>query len=276
MSVNSGSVSSEILAAVTTANCEIAVLPLALLLELQPQYLSLESGTMTCASHRGGYNLFSDGSAQIDGRRCRIGNYLQRKVTLQSHADYKDYRETLFAKPMLFITNAKKVNCPFTSAKTFALIVNTRHPKVKSRVEDGMNNAISSVWGENYSLQISFQNTFRNYLLRQNFEVTEENLSFSYTFKLDVLLDISYLLGLSKKKSEMNGAILNLSCSKKEKKEKVKMFLSKMTDPLIRRGSSFNRDRRRSSFALDMILEDPFPPEENTNDATAPVWPPES
>ncbi|XP_075055055.1 mesenteric estrogen-dependent adipogenesis protein [Mixophyes fleayi] len=272
---SSGSVSSEILATATTANCEIAVLPLPVLLELQPEFLSLEDGTLTCQNECGGFNLFSDGSAHIDGRQCNIINYIQRKVVLKSHADYKDYRETLLSKPMLFITNVKKINSPSTSATTFALIVNTRHPNMKSMVVKGMDNVISSVWGENYCLQFSLQNTFREYLLKQNFEVTEESLSFSYTFKLDVLLDVSYLLGLSKKYCELNGMILNLSCSKTEKKEKVKLFLSKMTNPLIRLGSSFDKERRKSSFALDVIQEDPFPAEENTTDES-PVFSPHS
>ncbi|XP_073518594.1 mesenteric estrogen-dependent adipogenesis protein isoform X2 [Phyllobates terribilis] len=236
------SVGSDILATLTTANCEIALLPLKLLVELQDKYLTLEDDVLTSNNLSGGFNVYSDGTALIDGRQCRIVNYIQRKVTLRSHVDYKDYRETLLAKPMLFITNAKKVNSDSPSAKTFAIIVNTRHPQIRAKVEGGMNNAISSVMGENYQLQ------------------------------LDVFVDFFYLLGFSKKNCDLHGKILNLHCTNNSRKERVKMFLSKMTNPLIRLGSSLDHDRRPSIYSMDMITEDPFPQEEEVNDI-APVLP---
>ncbi|KAM4048312.1 mesenteric estrogen-dependent adipogenesis protein [Anomaloglossus baeobatrachus] len=269
------SVGSDILATLTTANCEIALLPLRLLVELQDKYLTLEDDVLTSHNSSGGFNVYSDGTALIDGRQCRIINYIQRKVTLRSHVDYKDYRETLLAKPMLFITNARKVNGdPSSAAKTFAIIVNTRHPQVRAKVEGAMNNAISSVMGENYQLQFAFHDDVRDYLQRQNFELTEDNLNFSYTFKLDVFVDFFYLLGFSKKNCGLHGKILNLYCTNNSRKERVKMFLSKMTNPLIRLGSSLDHDRRPSIYSMDMITEDPFPQqqEEEVNDI-APVLP---
>ncbi|XP_072260539.1 mesenteric estrogen-dependent adipogenesis protein [Pyxicephalus adspersus] len=258
------SVSSDVVATMTTANCEMALLPLRLLLDLQPNYLSLENNVLTSHNQRGGFNVFSDGMAGIDGEQCKVINYIQRKVTLKSHADYKDYRETVLSKPMLFLTNVQKVNS--NSAKTFAFIVNTRHPQIRAKVESAMNNAISSVMGENYLLQFNLQSSLKDYLGRQNFEMTEDNLNFSFTFKLDVLIDIFYFLGLSKKSSDVTGRILNLNCSNKEKQEKVKVFLSKMTSPLIRMGSTFDHDRRPSAYSLDVIVEDPFPAEETVKD----------
>ncbi|XP_073518593.1 mesenteric estrogen-dependent adipogenesis protein isoform X1 [Phyllobates terribilis] len=266
------SVGSDILATLTTANCEIALLPLKLLVELQDKYLTLEDDVLTSNNLSGGFNVYSDGTALIDGRQCRIVNYIQRKVTLRSHVDYKDYRETLLAKPMLFITNAKKVNSDSPSAKTFAIIVNTRHPQIRAKVEGGMNNAISSVMGENYQLQFTFHDDVKEYLHRQNFELTEDNLNFSFIFKLDVFVDFFYLLGFSKKNCDLHGKILNLHCTNNSRKERVKMFLSKMTNPLIRLGSSLDHDRRPSIYSMDMITEDPFPQEEEVNDI-APVLP---
>ncbi|KAG8584919.1 hypothetical protein GDO81_004824 [Engystomops pustulosus] len=196
--------------------------------------------------------------------------YVFRKVTLRSHADYKDYRETLLSKPMLFITNAKKVNGASTSARTFAIIINTRHPQIRARVEGHMNDVISSVMGENYQLQFMLGSNVKEYLQRQSFELTEDNLSFSYTFKLDVLLDLFFLIGWSKKNCDLQGKVLNLHCTNANRKEKVRSFLSKMTTPLIRLGSSLDHDRRPSVFSLDVITEDPFPPEDDFNDS-APV-----
>uniref|UniRef100_A0A8C5QA18 Uncharacterized protein n=1 Tax=Leptobrachium leishanense TaxID=445787 RepID=A0A8C5QA18_9ANUR len=252
--VSMASVSSELLQTTSTANCEMAILPLRLMLELQPQYLKLEDDTLTSINQNGGYNLISDGTFHIEGRQCRVINYIDRKVKLESHYDYKDYRETILAKPMLFITSAKKDNTD--SVRTFAFVVNTRHPKMKAQVEGGMNDVISSVMGENYQLQFEFHNVVSNYLLKERFELLDKNLSFLYTFKSDALLDIFHLLGLSKKTREVNGNIINLYCTKPAKKEQVKMFMSKMSNPLIRMGSS--ADRRLSVFSLDVINEDPF------------------
>ncbi|KAM4701395.1 mesenteric estrogen-dependent adipogenesis protein [Discoglossus pictus] len=250
------SVSSDMLRTVTTCNCEMALLPLKLLIELQPEYFQLEEDTLTSSNHNGGYNLFSDGTACIDGRQYQVINYIQRKVELNSHLDYKDYRETLLSRPMLFLTNARKINSEVTSEKTFAYIVNTRHPKMKAQVEGGMNNVISSAM-ENYTLKFDFQNVVKDFLMKQRFEISGDTLSFSYTFKVDVFLDIMHLLGLSKKTCQMTGNVLNLFCTTPAKKENVKLFLSNMSTPLIRIGSS--SDRRFSALSLDVICEDPFP-----------------
>ncbi|XP_063285519.1 mesenteric estrogen-dependent adipogenesis protein [Pelobates fuscus] len=252
--ISMASVSSEMLQTTSTANCEMAILPLRLLLELQPQYLKLEDDTLISVNQNGGYNIISDESVSVDGRPCKIFNYIQRKVKLESHHDYKDYRETILAKPMLFIINTRKVNTD--SERTFAFIVNTRHPQMRAQLEGGMNDVISSVMGENYQLQFEFQKVVQDYLLKERFELLDDNLSFLYAFKVDVFIDIFHLLGLSKKTCQVNGNILNLYCRAPAKKEKVKMFLSKMSNPLIRMGSS--ADRRLSVFSLDVITEDPF------------------
>lgn len=42
----------------------------------------------------------------------------------------------------------------FFADKTFAIIVNTRHPQIRTKMEGGMNDVISSVMGENYQLQV--------------------------------------------------------------------------------------------------------------------------
>ncbi|XP_040196393.1 mesenteric estrogen-dependent adipogenesis protein [Rana temporaria] len=265
------SISSDIMATMTTANCEMAVLPLRLLLDLQPNFLNLESGVFTSHNQRGGFNVISDGSALIDGQQCRVINYIQRKVTLKSHIDYKDYRDAIFAKPMLFLTNVRKASSD--SVKTFAFIVNTRHPQMKARIESGMNDAISSVMGENYFLQFNLNKSLKDYLERQNFQLTEDNLNFSFTFKLDVFLDVFYLLGRSKKSCDVTGKILSLYCTNNDKKERVKAFLSKMTCPLIKLGNSFDHDRRPSVYSLDVIAEDPFPPEMVVVSDTEPVLP---
>ncbi|KAG8452848.1 hypothetical protein GDO86_004584 [Hymenochirus boettgeri] len=248
------SINSVILGSMTTANCEMGLLPLKLLVELQPQYLRLEGDTLISVNQNGGFNIVSDGTFRMDGGTFQINNFINRKVELRSHFEYKDYRESILSKAILFITNGKKMSSRSDSERTFALIVNTRHPRIKSQVEGSMNDVISSVMGENYNLQFVLKNVVSDYLMRQNFQLTEEDtLSFSFTFKLDVFLDIFHLLGLSKKACSVTGNIISLHCTTPDKKEKVKIFLAKMTSPLVRMGSS--SDRRPSVFSLDVIDE---------------------
>ncbi|MEE6472523.1 hypothetical protein FKM82_009639 [Ascaphus truei] len=264
------SVSSDMLGGtMTTCNCEMALLPFKLLIELQPEFLHLEAGTLTVSNHNGGYNLFSDSTAHIDGQLCQVINYIQRKVDLTSHLDYKDYRENLLNKPMLFFINAKKQNMESATEKTFAFIVNTRHPKIRAQVEGALNNIISSVIGENYKLQFDFQKVVHDFLLREHFETTGEGLNFNFSFKLDVFFDVFHLLGLSKKTCCMDGKILNLFCSSSAKKVKVALFLSKMSNPYIRIGS--NSDRKFSTFSLGIIDEDIFVDPKEPSEETSPT-----
>ncbi|OCT96049.1 mesenteric estrogen-dependent adipogenesis protein [Xenopus laevis] len=241
----------------TTPNCEVGVLSLKLLMQLLPEYLQLQGNTLICNNQHGGFNLFSNGTCSIDGEPYNINNYIQRKVELKSHFDYKDYRESILSKPMLFLINAKKMNNNPASEKTFALIVNTRHPEIKAQFEGGMNNVISSVFGENYQLQFDLKNMVAQYLESQNFVLTEKDgLSFCFTFKMDVFLDIFYLFGLSKKTCQVNGNITSLHCTKPEKQETVKMLLAKITTPLIKLGGS--TDRKPSLYSLNVSDEYSF------------------
>ncbi|XP_069496889.1 mesenteric estrogen-dependent adipogenesis protein [Ambystoma mexicanum] len=253
------SVSSGDLRTLTTCNCEMALLPLSQLLALQPDYLQLlpeEEPENLVSSQRGngGYNLFADEGFRMDGREFRVTNYISRVVVLKSHLDYKDYRETILCRPMLFITTARKASSP--KETTFAFVVNTRHPKVKAQIEGGMDRVISSVFGESYKLQFDFQSVVKDFFARENFVTEADGLTFSYEFKADALLDVFYMFGLSKKTVHVNGRVMNLFSNNPEKKEVVKMFLSKMTDPYIRMAST--SDRRFSAISAASLDEDAF------------------
>ncbi|KAF6120316.1 mesenteric estrogen dependent adipogenesis [Phyllostomus discolor] len=160
--------------------------------------------------------------------------------------------------------------------RTYAFLVNTRHPKIRRQIEQGMNMVISSVIGESYRLQFDFQEAVKNFFPLGNEVVNGENLSFAYEFKADALFDFFYWLGLSNSTVQVNGKVLNLSSSSPEKKETIKLFLEKMSEPLIRR-SSFS-DRKfsvtsrgsidevfncslspRSSLMEPLLAELPFP-----------------
>ncbi|KAJ1114093.1 hypothetical protein NDU88_002332 [Pleurodeles waltl] len=243
----------------TTCNCEMALLPLKQLLATQPDYLRLQpeedpKDLMCFNSSGGGYNLFSDGGFRMEGHHYRVISYISRKVDLTSHLDYKDYRETLLSRPMLFLTTAKKESS--TKETVFAFIVNTRHPKVKAQIENGMDRIISSVVGESYKLQFDFQNVVKDFFIRENFVMQGADLTFSYEFKADALLDLFYMFGLSKKTVNVSGRVMNLYSNNPEKKEIVKMFLSKMTEPFIGLGSM--PDRRFSCLSASSMDDGAF------------------
>nr|XP_033805162.1 mesenteric estrogen-dependent adipogenesis protein isoform X2 [Geotrypetes seraphini] len=148
------------LTSLTTCNCELALLPLELLLQLQPVYFQLQQprdsreGSVTVLNSAGGYNAFCNGLVKLGDHQYHIVNYISRNVDLKTHLDYKDYRETILSRPMLFFVNATRNKQGVSKEKTFAFIVNTRHPKIKGQIEQGMNNIISSVLGESYKLQV--------------------------------------------------------------------------------------------------------------------------
>uniref|UniRef100_A0A8B9WUC4 Mesenteric estrogen dependent adiposis n=2 Tax=Bovinae TaxID=27592 RepID=A0A8B9WUC4_BOSMU len=227
------------------------------------------------ASARGGFNVFGDGFVRLDGQLYRLSSYMRRYVELTNYCDYKDYRETILSKPMLFFVHVQTKK-DSSKERTYAFLVNTRHPKIRRQIEQGMDMVISSVIGESYRLQFDFQEAVKNFFPPGNKVVNGEELSFAYEFKADALFDFFYWFGLSNSTVKVNGKVLNLSSTSPEKKETIKLFLEKMSEPLIRR-SSFS-DRKfsvtsrgsidevfncslspRSSLMEPLVAELPFP-----------------
>lgn len=99
--------------------------------------------------------------------------------------------------------------------------------------------------------QFDFQEAVKNFFPPGNEVVNGENLSFTFEFKADALFDFFYWFGLSNSTVKVNGKVLNLSSTSPEKKETIKSFLEKMTEPLIRR-SSFS-DRKFSVTSRGML-----------------------
>lgn len=99
--------------------------------------------------------------------------------------------------------------------------------------------------------QFDFQEAVRKFFPPGNEVVNGENLSFAYEFKADALFDFFYWFGLSNSTVKVDGKVLNLSSTSPEKKETIKLFLEKMSEPLIRR-SSFS-DRKFSVTSRGML-----------------------
>ncbi|XP_028655165.1 mesenteric estrogen-dependent adipogenesis protein-like [Erpetoichthys calabaricus] len=259
-SVGFTSISSGELSTLTTCNCEIAVLPLELLIQLQGNYFEKTENELKIQNHFGGYNVFCEKSVVLDGKQYELENIMERFIVIKSHKDYKDFRENLLTKPLILFTKAWRMktvllNCE-NNGKTFAIIVNTRHPVIRYEIENGLNNIISSVWGESYDLQFDFVETIKEFFAKTGYDTNGKGLSFSFRFKADAFFDLSYMLGFSSKKVPVSGKVLNLFSSIEEKKNKVKMFLEKISEPYIKRTSV--SDRRMSSLSTGSVDDDVF------------------
>ncbi|XP_006894144.1 PREDICTED: mesenteric estrogen-dependent adipogenesis protein-like [Elephantulus edwardii] len=275
------SISSGELRSLWTCDCELALLPLAQLLRLQPGTFQLRGDQLAVLGQgehsavRGGFNVFGDGLVHLEGQLYRLSSYIKRYVELTNYCDYKDYRETILSKPMLFFINVRTTK-DTPKEKTYAFLVNTRHPRIRRQIEQGMDMVISSVIGESYRLQFDFQDVVKSFFPPGNEVINGDNLSFAFEFKADALFDFFYWFGLSNSTVKVDGKVLNLSSSSPEKKETIKLFLEKMSEPLVRR-SSFS-DRKfsvtsrgsiddvfncnlspRSSVTEPLLAELPFP-----------------
>ncbi|XP_075418930.1 mesenteric estrogen-dependent adipogenesis protein [Tenrec ecaudatus] len=240
------SISSGELRSLWTCDCELALLPLSQLLRLQPGAFQMRGDQLAVlgpgepAAARGGFNVFCDGQVRLDGHLYGLSSYIKRYVELTNYCDYKNYRETILSKPMLFFVNVRSKKDTWRE-KTYAFLVNTRHPKIRRQIEQGMDLVISSVIGESYRLQFDFQEEVKNFFPPGNEVLNPEALSFAYEFKADALFDFFYWFGLSNSTVKVSGKVLNLSSTSPEKKETIKLFLEKMSEPLIRRSSFSDR-----------------------------------
>jgi hypothetical protein len=99
--------------------------------------------------------------------------------------------------------------------------------------------------------QFDFHEVVENFFPPGTEVVNGDSLSFAYEFKADALFDFFYWFGLSNSTVKVNGKVLNLSSTSPEKKETIKLFLEKMSEPLIRR-SSFS-DRKFSVTSRGML-----------------------
>ncbi|XP_020644251.3 mesenteric estrogen-dependent adipogenesis protein [Pogona vitticeps] len=272
------SVSSGELQSLRTCNCEMAVLSLRQLLALQPHAFQLHGDTLAALNPPsrqpgGGFTVLSDGLVQLDGQQpCRLTGYFKRYVELNTHYDYKNYRETILGRPLVFFVNVRTKRTS-SKEKTYALLVNTRHPKIRRQIENGMNNIISSVIGESYKLQFDFQDAVKKFFPSGAYLVNEESLSFSYEFKVDALFDFFYWFGISKSTVSVNGKVLNLSSTNPEKREMITKFLDKMSEPNLRSNSFSDRKFSVTSRAsIDEVFNSNLTPQSSWTESPLTVW----
>ncbi|XP_041054562.1 mesenteric estrogen-dependent adipogenesis protein-like isoform X3 [Carcharodon carcharias] len=137
----------------SATNCEIALLPLELLLSLQRSQFPVVGNSIQISKEPGaGYNVISNGQVNVDGQQCNLVNSIQRKITLTSHKEYRNFQETILSKPMVLFTNVKLTEGS-KNEMVYAIIVNTRHPRMRQEIEDSMKDVTASEMETNYVLQ---------------------------------------------------------------------------------------------------------------------------
>ncbi|XP_007889480.1 mesenteric estrogen-dependent adipogenesis protein [Callorhinchus milii] len=205
----------------TAIDCEIMVLPMELLLSLQRSHFILKGKNIQISQETGaGYNVISNGQISLEGQRFNLANCIQRKITLNSLKEHRSFQETILSKPMVFFTNVMVAG---DSTIVFAVIVNIRHPRMQFEIGDSMNDAISTAVGASYILQFNLKTALQSYFsLNGGYKTDGLGLDFTCEFKRDSSSDDFYWLGRSTKIKELNGKIVNLSCTTEDEKCQVK------------------------------------------------------
>uniref|UniRef100_UPI00398EB9E9 mesenteric estrogen-dependent adipogenesis protein-like n=1 Tax=Pristiophorus japonicus TaxID=55135 RepID=UPI00398EB9E9 len=217
----------------SATDCEIAVLPLELLLNLQRSQFHLVGKNIQVSKEPGaGYNVISNGQVKVNGQQCNLTNCIQRKITLTSHKEYRNLQETILSKPMILFTSGKLTEGS-TKDTVYAVIVNTRHPRIRQEIEDSMKDVTASEVGANYVLQFTLQKTIQSYFsLKEGYKMHSLGLDFTCELKCDSF-DVFHWLGRIAKTKELNGKIVDLSCTTEDEKCKVKKLLDKLSEPSI-------------------------------------------
>ncbi|XP_038674712.1 mesenteric estrogen-dependent adipogenesis protein-like isoform X1 [Scyliorhinus canicula] len=224
----------------SATSCELALLPLELLLSLQrAQFLVVENNIEIRKGPGAGYNVISNGQVKVDGQQCNLLNCIPRKITLASLKEYRSLQETILSKPMVLFTSVKLTEgCK--KDMIYAVIVNTRHPRMRKEIEDSMNKVTAPGTGTTYVLQFTLQKTVQSFFsLKEGYKIHGLGLDFTCELKYDSF-DVSHLS--TSKTKELNGKIMDLSCITEDEKCKVKFFLDKLGEPNIQIGSVSEQD----------------------------------
>ncbi|XP_069747675.1 testis-expressed protein 26 isoform X3 [Narcine bancroftii] len=205
---------------------QIAVLPIEWLLILQKSQFHLAGKTIEVRNEAGaGYNVISNGQVRMDGQQYNLVNCIQSKVTLTSQKEYKDFQKLLLSKLMVFFATVKVTE---GSTKVYAVIVNTRHPRMRQEIEDNMKDVTALEMGAKYVLQLTLQKSVQSYFSLKDLSVIHDrSLVFTCEYKSS-----DDFHGCTTKTKELNGNILDLSYVTEDEKCEVKKLLDKMSESI--------------------------------------------
>ncbi|OCT93116.1 uncharacterized protein LOC108709949 [Xenopus laevis] len=207
---------------------------------IQSQNLSTRS-TVTCLSDS--ISLMIDDFIAISGRRVMFTNSLGRILQAKTMMECAEVKKKLMSNLLIILVAAcqsipvqgkrKKPNKPGKVLRHFVLMINGKNPRIKYKMEQGLNAVLPSVMCENYTVKVDFMDSLVKLTTDTDLTVLDgsqsvtpcwKNTTFSLDYNGDGGCEFAYCLGFSKRKFPIQGQIIHLKNKTAEEKEKVEEF----------------------------------------------------
>ncbi|XP_006643111.3 mesenteric estrogen-dependent adipogenesis protein [Lepisosteus oculatus] len=175
-----------------------------------------------------------------------------RIITVHSLKDYTDLRKRLTSQLIFILVSVCELN-PALKTKSekaaevlqqFIVVINGRNPVVKWEIERGLDQAISSVAGESYAVQMDVEDALQSWADKRGFEIPLEgrrvkplwqHTNITLRYHSDALFDFPFWLGLSKRKFTLEGELSHVTSKEKQEKTAEEGFLSVSLDPDVQK-----------------------------------------
>ncbi|XP_057677160.1 mesenteric estrogen-dependent adipogenesis protein-like [Corythoichthys intestinalis] len=130
---------------------------------------------------------------------------LGRNVTLRNLWQYSDFRRSLVSKNLFLVVAARTSQFAEEVARHYVVCVHGANPVVRWHMDAALDQAISTVAGESYVMEVDLTKTLDVWAARNMAGSRPEwvNASFVLKYHSDALFDFPYWLGFSKRKFEL-------------------------------------------------------------------------
>ncbi|NP_001037927.1 uncharacterized protein LOC733544 [Xenopus tropicalis] len=197
--------------------------------------------TVTCLSNS--ISLMIDDFIAISGRRVMFTNSVGRILQAKTMMECAEVKKKLLSNLLLILVAAcqsipdegkrKRPNKPGKVLRHFILMINGKNPRIKYKMEQGLNAVLPSVMCENYTVKVDFMDPLVKLTADTALTVLDgsqpvtpcwKNTTFSLDYNGDGGCEFAYCLGFSKRKFPIQGWIIHLKNKTTEEKEKVEEF----------------------------------------------------
>ncbi|KAG8452854.1 hypothetical protein GDO86_004589 [Hymenochirus boettgeri] len=196
--------------------------------------------TVTCFSDT--ICLMMDDFVAISGRRVTFKNSFGRVTQVKTILEYAELRKKLLSSLILIlvaacekVTDGKRKKKPKEGKvlRHFVLMINGKNPRIRFKMEQGLNSVLSSVTCENYTVKIDLMDALVKFTEDTQFTVldgsqsvipTWQSTTFSLDYDSDAGCEFAYWFGFSKRKFPLRGQIIHLKNKSSEEKQKVDEF----------------------------------------------------
>ncbi|XP_029459022.1 mesenteric estrogen-dependent adipogenesis protein-like [Rhinatrema bivittatum] len=177
--------------------------------------------------------VFINDFVTAGGSRVVFQNSTGNTALVENLGDYTKLRNKMTSKLILLMVSAcerkprEKAEKATTVIKQFFLIINGRSPWMQQQLEEKLNQAISSVAGESYTVKLDLKECLQTWTYQTNFVLPHEsrfitpdwqNTSFTLKYNSDALFDFPYWFGFSKRNYTIQGKITYLKAHERKYK----------------------------------------------------------